>query len=409
MNAFHVVAVLVSLVALFTYLNQRLLRLPTPIGVMVMALSLSLLLVVAGPGVTGGWLERFAADLDFGSLLLDGMLGFLLFASGLQLDARALLKRKWSVLLLATLSTALSTLLVGVFVFFALQLFGVALPFVYALVFGALISPTDPVAVAGLLGEAKLPEALRTIITGESLFNDGVGIVLFSVLLTVAGSQADVTVGMVALDFLREAGGGVLLGLALGFVATEMIERADDFTLTVLLTLAVVTGGYALASALGASGPIAMAAAGLLIGNRHQTEPNRRYLGAYWHITDDLLNASLFVLIGLELLIVPFSPRALLAAGVAVPLVLLARFLSVSVALIPVRLFMDIPVNIRWLFTWAALRGGIAIALALAMPEGPERDLILVMTYGVVLFSVLVQGLSITRVAAGLKTGQGEA
>ena len=403
MSVFQAVAVLVSLVALFTYLNRRLLRLPTPIGVMVMALGLSLLLVALGP-VTGGWAERFATNLEFGSLLLDGMLGFLLFASALQLDARALTKRKWSVLLLATLSTALSTFLVGVFAYYALQLFGLTLPFVYALVFGALISPTDPVAVAvaGLLDEAGLPEALRTIITGESLFNDGVGIVLFSVLLGLTGAQADASVSAVAFDFLREAGGGILLGLVLGYAATRMIERGDDFTVTVLLTLAIVTGGYALASVLGISGPITMAAAGLLIGNGLQTKPTHKYLAAYWNITEDLLNASLFVLIGLELLVLPFSRDALVAAAVAILLVLLARFLSVSLALIPVRLFVSIPANIRGLFTWAALRGGIAIALALAIPAGQERDLILVMTYGVVLFSVLVQGLTIKRVAARL-------
>ena len=361
MSTFHIISVVVSLVALFTYLNQRLLRLPTPIGVMVLSLTATLLLLAVGP------------------------------------------QRKWSVLLLATLSTALSTFTLGTLVYFGLQLFGLSLPFLYALIFGALISPTDPVAVAGLLGEAGLPESLRTIITGESLFNDGVGIVLFSVLLGLTGAQAELSAGAVAFDFLREAGGGILLGLALGFIATTLIKRGGDFTVTVLITLAIVTGGYSLASVVGASGPITTVVAGLLIGSRWQEEPGRKYLDAYWNVTDDLLNASLFVLIGLELLIVPFSRDSLVAVAVAIPLVLLARLVSVSLALIPVRLFVTIPSNVIGLLTWAALRGGIAIALALSMPGGAERDLILVMTYGVVLFSVLVQGLTIKRVAAGLR------
>ena len=402
MDIFNSVAILVSVIALFTYLNERLLKLPTPIGVMVMALAASLSLIILGPQLTGGWVRRFANQLSFNTLLLNGMLGFLLFASALRLDLEALAKRKWGIFLLAVLSTALSTLFVGALVYGAFRGLGRELPFTYALVFGALISPTDPVAVAGLLGEANLPEALQTVISGESLFNDGVGIVLFSVVVGLTGSRSDITAGTVLLDFLHEAGGGVLLGLVLGFTTTRLVKRADDFTVTVLLTLAVATGGYALASALGASGPLTMVVAGLMIGNRLQRQPDRKYLDAYWNITDDLLNAALFVLIGLEVLIVPFSSSTLVAALVAIPLVLLARFVSVWLALIPVRLFVTVPTSALTLLTWAALRGGIAIALALSIPGSPERDLILVMTYGVVIFSVLGQGLSIKRVVAAV-------
>ena len=399
MNLFSGVAVLITVVALFTYLNKRLLKLPTPIGVMILALGLSFVLIVAGPQLTGGWVRRFALNLNFSSLVLDGMLGFLLFASALQLDVHALAKRRWGIFLLAFLSTALSALFVGGLIYGAFQLLGLALPLVYAFVFGALISPTDPVAVEGLLGEAGLPESLQTVISGESLLNDGVGIVLFTVVLSLASTQAEITAGAVLLDLLREAGGGVLLGLALGFVTTVLIKRADDFSITILLTLAVATGGYALALALGVSGPITMVTAGLIIGNSLHRQPDRKYLDAYWNVTNDALNASLFVLIGLEVLVVPFDRNALLAALIAIPLVLLSRYVSVSLALIPVRIFITIPRSSLTLLTWAALRGGIAIALALSIPGGPERDLILVMTYGVVIFSVLVQGLSIKRVA----------
>ena len=404
MDIFSSVAILITVVALFTYLNKRLLKLPTPIGVMILALGFSLVLVAVGPQLTGGWVRRFALELNFSSLLLDGMLGFLLFASALHLDIKALARRKWGILLLAFLSTALSALFVGGLVYGAFQLLGLALPLLYALIFGALISPTDPVAVEGLLGEAGLPEGLQTVISGESLFNDGVGIVIFSVLLSLTGAGAELTAGAVALEFLREAAGGVLLGLALGFITTTLVKRADDFTVTILLTLAVATGGYALALALalGTSGPITMVTAGLVIGNSLQRQPDRKYLGAYWNITNDALNASLFVLIGLEILVVPFDVSALLAALVAVPLVLLSRYVSVSLALIPVRLVIRVPTSALTLLTWAALRGGIAVALALSIPGGPERDLILVMTYGVVIFSVLVQGLSIKRVTAGV-------
>ena len=399
MNIFSGIAVLITVVALFTYLNKRLLKLPTPIGVMILALGLSFVLIAVGPQLTGGWVRRFALDLNFSRLLLDGMLGFLLFASALQLDIHALARRRWGIFLLAFLSTALSALLVGGLVYGVFQLLGLTLPLVYALIFGALISPTDPVAVEGLLGEAGLPEALQTVISGESLFNDGVGIVFFSVLLSLVGAHTEVTAGTVLLELLREAGGGVLLGLALGLTTTLLTKRADDYTVMIMLTLAVATGGYTLASALGVSGPITMVAAGLVIGNSLHRQPDRKYLDAYWNITNDLLNASLFVLIGLEVLVVPFDKGALLAALVAVPLVLLSRFVSVWLALIPVRIFITIPRSALTLLTWAALRGGIAIALALSIPGGPERDLILVMTYGVVIFSVLVQGLSIKRVA----------
>ena len=366
MSLFQSFAIIVSLTALFAYLNARFLKLPTPIGVMVVALALSLLLLVLG----GGWAQSLAEQLNFSKVLLNGMLGALLFASALQLDNAALKRRGGSVLLLAVISTVVSTFLVGVLTYYALKPLGLELPLVYSLVFGALISPTDPVAVSGLLKQAGLSDTFKIVITGESLFNDGVGIVLFGVFASLLEPQSNVTFTSVAFSLLREAGGGIVLGLVLGFVAARLMDTSHDFTVMVLLTLAVVTGGYALALLLGLSGPVSMAVAGLLVGGCRLGEHEDRYLRSYWEVTDRLLNVALFVLIGLELLIVPFGVRTLLAGAVAVPLVLMARLVSVRLALIPVRLRVDLPPSVFNLLTWAALRGGIAIALALALPRG---------------------------------------
>ncbi|AEB11032.1 cation:proton antiporter [Marinithermus hydrothermalis] len=405
MGPFEALAVLLTLTAAFAYLNERWVRLPTPVGVMLGAMLTSLGLVLLGGPTVRAWAAPLLARLEFSDLLLQGLLSFLLFAGALHVNLEDLLRRKWAILTLATLSVLTSTFLVGTLIHAALGWVGLELPYGYALLFGALISPTDPIAVLGILRKAGVPKPLEALITGESLFNDGVGIVVFRVLLglALANGASETSLAEAGLLFLEEAGGGALLGLGIGLAAYAALRSVDRSTVEVLITLALVTGGYALAQYLHTSGPIAMVVAGLLIGNHGRlfamSARTREHLDTFWEVTDEILNALLFVLIGLEVLILPYDPAYLAATLIAIPLVLLARLLSVGIPLGLLRLVRPLaPYTVR-LMTWGGLRGGISVALALLVPPGPERDLILGMTYGVVVFSILVQGLTIGRVA----------
>ncbi|WP_293170666.1 sodium:proton antiporter [Oceanithermus sp.] len=405
MGLFDAMGVLLTLTAVFAYLNYQYLKLPTPIGVMLAGLLFSLALVLIG-GPAEGWARDLLEAVPLERVLMQGMLAFLLFAGALHVNLDDLKKRWVSILTLATLGVLVSTFVVGTGVYYLAGWLGIELPYVYALLFGALISPTDPIAVLGLLKKAGVPKDLETLISGESLFNDGVGVVVFAVILSLAGAHgghAEASVAGVAVFFLREAGGGLALGLALGLVAFYMLRRTDDYSVEVLITLALVTGGYALASQLGTSGPLAMVAAGLLIGNHGRTlamsERTREHLDTFWEMIDEILNALLFVLIGLEILLIRYTPGYLELAALAVPLVLGARFVSVGLPIGALRLVRDFADYTVRLMTWGGLRGGISVALALSLPPGPEREVILAMTYGVVVFSVLVQGLTIGKVA----------
>jgi CPA1 family monovalent cation:H+ antiporter len=293
----------------------------------------------------------------------------------------------------------LSTLVVGYGMWFALPLVGVQLPLMHCLLFGALISPTDPIAVMGILKSAGAPKELELLIAGESLFNDGVAVVIFSLLVTMLASGLTPTFEQGLELLLREAGGGLLFGLVLGYVSFYLLKSVDNYQVEVLLTLAAVMGGYALASKLHVSGPLAMVVAGLIIGNQGRalamSDTTRRYLDMFWELLDEILNAMLFVLIGMEVLLVVFSVGELLAAGVAVAVTLLARLLTVG---LPVRLAeraFDLPQGSWAVLTWGGLRGGISVALALSLPLGPGRNTAIALTYCVVVFSILVQGLSI--------------
>jgi len=371
---------------------------------MLAGLLLSLgLLFVGGPAES--WARGLVASVPFEEVLMQGMLAFLLFAGALHVNMKDLSKRWVSILTLATLGVLVSTFVVGTGVYHLAGWLGIELPYIYALLFGALISPTDPIAVLGLLKKAGVPKDLETLISGESLFNDGVGVVVFAVILSLAAAHghADASVAGVATFFAQEAVGGLVLGLLLGLVAFYMLRRTDDYTVEVLITLALVSGGYALAAHLHTSGPLAMVVAGLLIGNHGRalamSERTREHLDTFWEMTDEILNALLFVLIGLEVLLIRYTPGYLELAALAVPLVLTARFVSVGLpiaALRWVRRFTEYTVR---LMTWGGLRGGISVALALGLPPGPEREVILAMTYGVVVFSVLVQGLTIGHLA----------
>ncbi len=402
MLLFATLAILLTLTAVFAFINHRYIGLPTTIGVMLVALVASGLLIVLGSyGFTA--LEDAArellASIDFSEALLKGLLSFLLFAGALHVNLGDLAKQSRIIGGMATVGVALSTLIVGGLTYALTRALGIELPLLYCFLFGALISPTDPIAVLSLLKTAGVPKSLETKVAGESLFNDGVGVVVFLVLLEVATGHVEVTFGSIATLFLLEAVGGALFGLAAGYLAYLMLRQVDNYQVEVLITLALVTGGYALAGALHLSGPIAIVVAGLLIGNHGRllamSDSTRRHLDTFWELIDEILNAVLFVLLGLELLVLPFDRSIFLLAALTIPIVLLARAITVSsfVALLsPLRTFSKGAIPI---LTWAGLRGGISVALALALPAGPSRDVILQATYAVVVFSILVQGLTI--------------
>lgn len=401
MNVLDLIAAVLVLTALLAWVNARFLHLPTTIGVMVLAIALSLALVLfdkAGFDFAAQ-AEHLIGHINFRATLLDGMLSFLLFAGALQVKSKSLRENYAAVATLATVGVALSTTIVAVLVWGFTRLIGVDLPFQFALLFGALISPTDPVAVLAILRKVHIDETLELKITAESLFNDGVGVVLFVLVLAFASGSSEVTVSGGLLLFAREALGGVAFGAVAGSIAYYLLRTVDNYQTEVLVTLALVTGGYALAHALGVSGPIAMVVAGLLIGNRGRehamSENTRQHVDLFWEMVDELLNAVLFVLIGLEVLLVSPKPIWLLAGAGAVVIVLVARLASIALPVLVMgrlRVFRGSTIPV---LTWGALRGGIAVALALSIPSGDTRDIVLTMTYVVVVFSILVQGLTI--------------
>jgi CPA1 family monovalent cation:H+ antiporter len=402
----NIAAIFLVVTALLAYLNHRFIGMPTTIGVMAAALVLSLALVGLDAVGVAHEVRVYGASLlrsiDFSDVLMQGMLSLLLFAGALHVDLSELKAYRWPVGALAVLSTLLSTVAVGYGMWFALPLVGLDLPLMYCLLFGALISPTDPIAVMGILKSAGAPKELELVIAGESLFNDGVGVVIFSLLLGMLASGITPTLGHGLELLLHEAGGGLLFGGALGYVTFRLLKSIDNYQVEVLLTLAAVTGGYALANQLHVSGPLAMVVAGLMIGNHGRalamSDTTRRYLDMFWELIDEILNATLFVLIGMEILLVAFSFNDLVAVMVAVAVTLTARLLTVG---LPVRLLpraFKLPSGSWKVLTWGGLRGGISVALALSLPDGPERNTVVALTYGVVVFSILVQGLSIGKV-----------
>lgn len=402
MDLLNLAAVFVSLAALFAFLNHRFLRLPTAIGLMLIALVLSLGVIVAGLlgwGAARDYATTLVAGVDFSETLMNGMLSFLLFAGALHTNLEDLSRQKWVILSLASGGVVFSTFLIGLLAKGVFAVTGLEIPFIYCLLFGALISPTDPIAVLGILKQAGAPRSLEAKIVGESLFNDGVGVVVFLVLMGVAAGGEAVSGGGIALLFVEEALGGILFGLLIGAVAFWMLRSVDSYTVEVLLTLALVMGGYALARALHVSGPIAMVVAGLLIGNHGRllamSEKTREHLDNFWELLDEGLNAVLFVMIGLEIVVLSFSGAELGAAALMVPAVLFARFVSVGLPLALLGTRRRFTRGAIWILTWGGLRGGISVALALSLPPGTERDTLLTVTYVVVVFSILAQGLTV--------------
>lgn len=403
-----IAASVLALTALLAWINQRWLKLPTTIGVMAASLVLSLALVALdAAGVAARLHEdeaRLVRSIDFSELLMQGMLSLLLFAGALHVDLKALREHRWQVGVLAFAGTALSTLLVGVALWAALGALGLPVTLLDGLLFGALISPTDPIAVIGMLKSAGAPRNLEVVIAGESLFNDGVGVVLFTLLLEMALEGGVPTVSHGVALLAREAGGGLLFGWGLGVVLCRLLRGVDAHAVAVLLTLAAVVGGYTLAGDLHVSGPLAMVVVGLMVGHAGRAgrlpEDTRRQLGVFWELVDDVLNAVLFVLVGMEVIAIRFPAGPAVAAGAglaAIAIALAARWLTVGLPVALAGRASGLPVGAGGLLTWGGLRGGLSLALALALPAGPWRETLIALTYAVVAFSILVQGLSFGR------------
>lgn len=402
---FEIAVVCLVLTALLAYVNHRFIGLPTTIGVMAVALLLSLGLIVLDRLGFGALREYEAAmlrSIDFSELLMEGMLSLLLFAGALHIDLSELRAHRWQVGLLAVAGTALSTAIVGFGLHWLLPMVGLELSLGYCLVFGALISPTDPIAVIGILKSAGAPRSVNLVVSGESLFNDGVGVVLFSLLLTMATRGEVPGVGEGAMLLMHEAGGGLLLGGVLGFAMFVMLRSIDNYQVEVLLTLAGVLGGYELASLLHVSGPLAMVVAGLIVGNQGRayamSDTTRHHVDLFWELLDEILNAVLFVLLGLEIVVIAFDMQTLTAGLVTIVIALLARLLAVGLPVAAMPRVFRLPAGAWKVLTWGGLRGGISVALVLSLPAGEARDLLLALTYVVVVFSILVQGLTIKGV-----------
>ena len=403
--------IVITLAAIFAYANERWLQFPETIGLMVVAMIITLLLVLVGvlnPRMVE-LAREFVEQIDFNATLMHGMLGFLLFAGALHVKLDDLAEQKWVVTITATFGVIGSTLLVGILAHYILLALGISMSWINCLLFGALISPTDPISVLGIMKKIGAPKSLATKISGESLFNDGVGVVVFLVILGAATGASDVTVSQVSLLLLQEVGGGVLLGLLLGGIAFYLHRTVESVHVELLISLAVVAGGYPLALALHCSGPIAMVVAGLLIGNpgrRHAMgEKVRVQVDALWEMIDEVLNAILFVLLGLEVIVLAWRQEFLFAGFMMIPVVLFSRFVTIGAAVTALRRFRVFSPRVIRILTWGGLRGGISVALALSIPMTleatdqtqafPARNLILVMTYVVVVFSIVVQGLTI--------------
>ena len=400
MSTVQIAAIIVSLTALLAYVNARFIKLPSQIGLLAMALVASLVVVAldAAGVIDAGHLRSVVAQADLGPTLLHGMLGFLLFAGALHIRIDELVAQRWPVLVLSLAGTLISTVLVGATIYGVLVTLGHAIGVLDAMLFGALISPTDPIAVLGVLKRSKVPPTLAVQISGESLFNDGIGVVVCTVLLAI-GAGDHVSGGDVVLLFLREAVGGAAFGLGLGLLGERLLRTIDEHTVEVLVTLALVLGGYVAAETIHVSAPIGAVVAGIVIGNRSPRGEGHHL--ELWDVIDEILNAVLFLLIGLEATRLRLSFEVAIAAVISVPVVLGARLISVGASYAALRMALPqlrtVSSHAVVILTWGGLRGGLSVALALSLPPGAVRDTIVLMTYAVVAFAILVQGLTLSR------------
>lgn len=413
-----VLAVLLFCCAVFGFLNEHLLRLPHTIGLVLIALIASLVIIgvqLALPGLhVADDAKNFLQTFRFREVLLDGFLSALLFAGALQVDLSEATKRRSVIMAMATAGTLISTVLIAIAIWLAAPFLGVQMPFLWAALFGALISPTDPIAVIAIMKSAKVPAILRVEMAGESLLNDGVGVVLFTLLAGLVGSTAPEAPSAMLLHagslFVQEAIGGAILGAITGKIAFWMMRRLDEYVIEVIVTLSLVTGTYAIAQHLGVSGPIAVVIAGLLIGNQGATlamsDRTRERLFPFWEMIDEILNSILFLLIGLEILVINDSLEHIWFALAAIPIALLARLISVALPISFLSRLGRANLAAIPILTWGGLRGGISVALALSLPESPEKATLVTATYAVVVFSIIVQGLSVEKLVKAVVEAQ---
>ncbi|MEZ4814594.1 MAG: sodium:proton antiporter [Bdellovibrionota bacterium] len=400
MNLFEVTSLLICMAALFSYLNYRYIKLPTTIGIMLTSLLFSFAILLIGKA--GIHYEAQAREIlnqvPFQVTLMQILLSFLLFAGALHVNLDDLKQQRGAIFSLATFGLIFSTFFVGTGTYLLLQALHIEMSFLHCLLFGSLISPTDPIAVLSLMKKNKAPKALETKIAGESLFNDGVGVVVFLILYKIVYEGAHLSASDVVVLFLKEALGGALVGLVLGYFAFRLLRSIDEYKVEILITLALVMGGYTLAMALHSSGPIAMVVAGLLMGNQGKSfamsDQTAERLDMFWELIDEILNAFLFMFIGLELLVIFPYLSYILAGVIVIPITLLSRYVSVALPILFLKKWRSFSPGAIKILTWGGLRGGISIALALSLPASPERSVVLSLTYVVVVFSILVQGLS---------------
>jgi len=414
MDYYSITTILIVLSALFGYINERFLKLPITIGLMVITIAFTVFVVVIGQFDDTLLLQEkeFISMIDFETVLLDVMLSFLLFAGALHTNFNQLKVQRWPILAFATLGVLVSTFLVGIAMFYVLQIMGLNIDFIYCLLFGALISPTDPIAVLGILKKAGAPKKLETKIVGESLFNDGVGVVVFLTIFAIAAKpDAAIELSDIATLFGQEVIGGVVLGLFLGWVTYQLMRSIDSYEIEVIVTLAAVMGGTMLAHQFHLSAPLAMVTAGLIVGNdtvrdSAMSETTELYVDKFWELVDVLLNTILFVMIGMEMLVLTLDGKFIYAGLLAIPIILMCRYISLF---IPIKFFsrrLDFVPKTNLIMTWGGLRGGISIALALSLTENMYRELFLVITYVVVVVSIIGQGLTVGPLIRRLTRGK---
>jgi CPA1 family monovalent cation:H+ antiporter len=410
LETYQILSVIVLLAAVYAYINDRWIKLPPTIGIMVLALFSSIILVILGNLIPAfsALAVKLVSHIDFGQVLMKVMLSFLLFAGAIHVDANQLKKELWPVMTLATVGIFISTFLVSLIAYYLFQAFHLQIPYIHCLLLGALISPTDPIAVMSILKQAGIPKSLELKITGESLFNDGVGVVVFLTILEAASNGTGTfSVTDTIVLFLKEAGGGLLFGAIMGYITYFLIRSIDNYRVEVLITLAIVMCGYMLADYLHVSALLAIIVTGIIVGTKGRTvalsPTSRDYLGKFWDLIDEIFNAILFLLIGLQILVIKTHSTIMIIGCIMILVVLFARWVAVFLPVTLMRFKIKFEKNAVTMLTWGGLRGGLSVAMALSLPQSMHRDELVLITYIIVVFSIIVQGLTIGKLAGRLK------